>query len=214
MYYDDQEINGPQAEGSVFTLADQAELRALADKYAGGDLVAMENDNQHIKAELNKAQGSGSKAIKLREWLESHPMPSADEVENLMRLRDKAFHAKHASIDADRYDAIMASVEQRLITKESAQRTVAVDGMKALDAAFELANGMIMKLGMRERLANEYPEATMTQEEMDSAMSAFGEYEQWEKTKEAFRARYEACESITEKTNLRAMFPELAAAAL
>lgn len=202
-------------EGEVFTLDDRAELDALAGKYAGSSITAMRGATRALLDGLAKGEnGRGARTLIVRDWLAENPMPSESELDALLRLRDKAFRAKSASMDEGRYLAIDMSSREGIVDGAKAADMIALERKRARDEAHRLANGMVIEFAKRARIVDEYPEAVISQDDKDGISKSFVEYDQWEKTKAAFRERYEACTTVKERSELRSMFPELAKAAL
>lgn len=213
-FYDDQRIGGSQPEGSVFTLDDRAELDAFAEKYAQGSLTNMCNATASLLNRVSLAESKGDKSLIVRDFMAKHPMPSAAEVDDFRKLRDKAFKAADASMNRDEYANIEYAVSRGMMTDEDAAKKVKLARNEAKREAFKLANGIMLELVKRDRVAAEYPEGMLDDEDKQAIKASFDEFDQWEKTKAAFRERYDACKTMREKAELRAMFPELAKAAL
>lgn len=198
----------------VFSLADRADLDKIVERYAPKGVRIYDNDVQSLRRNImNDTRG---KLTIFRRWLSQHEMPTEADVKALTKLRDKAFKAELAEMDQDQYDDIKHQLKYGHMDEKTADAHITQGQRRALDDAFRTAQDLIFAISGLSSTIDHYKlsEVFMSDAEKAQARAEFAEYDKWEATKQAFRDRYDALDSIQSKAELRAMFPELADAAL
>lgn len=202
---------GIDSESDLFTLADQAELNAIAARLAPEGIQARKARTDSLKRELGKEPTQTGKAAIVRRWKEDNAVPFDDDLDSLIRLRDKAHHAKTASMDSGQYQVLMSAVAEGFVSQSNANDRRHRAQAKARYDAFELANGLFMDSATLMERLDQIAELA-TDEDKAKIVDEFEEFNRWERAKEGFKARYEAASSLGEKAELRAKFPDLARA--
>lgn len=187
-----------------FTSADKEKLARLAAKYAPNGGSALEAQVRGFANRLSKARGRDAKDAVRREFFDSHPMPTDDELAEIRELHNKLCHAHGCELGTVGTALEDAHARGLLTDAELAQKTREAEQRELTSMKHD---AYVMRVQYGRMLSERTFASTATDAEMGDAADRWAEKSKFLKARDEFRERYAAA-SIEEKVALRQEFPE------
>lgn len=198
-----QEFVGISPSTPTFGPSDWKELVRLAAKLAP---EGSERDLRRAKTRMVNAADDAGRTLAAKEYLDKYGMVEQPDYDAVLGIVNKAFEAKAATIDQERYDAIYTAQSYGIINdaNERVRKEQAAAAAAAYRAASDLRRHVFDVLGSVQGVHA----ATLTDEEKDAAVARWKEESEFAKARSEFQETLAATKDMRAKAALRMKYPE------
>ncbi|MBQ6330253.1 MAG: hypothetical protein IJI35_14635 [Kiritimatiellae bacterium] len=198
-----QKFVGISPSTPTFGPSDWKELARLAAKLAP---EGSERDLRRAKTRMVDAADDAGRTLAAKEYLDKYGMVEQPDYDAVLGIVNKAFEAKAATIDQERYDAIYTAQDYGIINdaNERVRKEQAAAAAAAYRAASDLRRHVFDVLGSVQGVRA----ATLTDEEKDAAVARWKEESEFAKARSEFQETLAATKDMRAKAALRMKYPE------